>query len=115
MKVCFDGIGKEVMTFTVNGTSPAAAGCGVVLSGNGEVKAASANGAFAGICLDTGDGFASVQLRGVVTCKFSGSKAPTVGFCKLAAAADGVTAAVTGNSYLVLAVDNGAGTVTFMM
>lgn len=115
MKVSFEGIGKEVMTFLVSGTAPVKTGCGVALSGNGEVKAADANTPFAGICLHSSGDFAAVQTRGVVTCEYSGSSVPAVGYGKLAAAEQGVTVHTGGREYLVLAVDTGAKTVTFVL
>lgn len=114
MKVSFEGIGQEIMTFTVNEAAPAA-GNAVVLSGNGEVQQAGTGSAFIGICKSVCDGFAAIQTRGVVTCAYTGSTAPAVGYGKLAAAKDSVSVNNAGREYLILAVDSTAKTVTFVL
>lgn len=116
MKVSFEGIGEQVVTFLNNQTNAAAAGDPVCLSGNGEVKAAAADGAFAGICIGGDKEYAAVQLQGVVTREYTGTTAPTVGYVKLAAAADGkVSVGNAGREYLVLSVDTTAKSVTFIL
>lgn len=115
MKVSFDGIGSLVMTFMNNKTAPAALNGPVAMSGNGEVKAAPADAAIVGVCVGGDKECAAVQMRGVVTCTYTGT-APAVGYAALAAAADGKVAAKSGSrEFPVLAVDTTAKTVTFVL
>ena len=66
------------------------------------------------IAAGSDNGYASVQLIGAVTAVYSGS-APAVGYSKLASDGAGVKASDSGREYLVLAVDEAASTVTFLM
>lgn len=116
MKVSFEGIGEQIVTFLNNQTNGASAGDMVCLSGNGEVKAAAADAMFAGVCVGGDEEYAAVQLQGVVTRGYTGTTAPTVGYVKLTAAAGGkVSVGDTGREYLVLAVDTTAKNVTFVL
>ena len=116
MKVSFEGIGKAVMTFANNEASPAAIGGCVTMAANGEVKAAASGGVFCGVCVSADGGFAAVQTGGVVTCAYSGSTAPSVGYGKLASGGTGSVAVNTsGREYLILAVDTTGKTVTFVL
>lgn len=114
MKVSFDGIGQEVVTFAVNEGAPAEAGRAVEMSGSGEVKAAEAGAPFMGICKQVRGGFAAVQTRGAVTCAYAGEN-PVVGYGKLAAAENGVAVNGAGREYLILSVDAAEQTVTFVL
>lgn len=115
MNVSFDGIGSQVMTFLNDTAAPAAAGTPVSMSGSGKVQAAAVDSVFMGVCAAGDKEYVAVQTAGVVTCAYSGT-APTVGYNKLAAAKDGsVAAKSTGREYLILAVDDTAGTVTFVL
>lgn len=116
MKVCFDGIGEQVVTFLNDTSAPCAAGDAVALSASGTVKKAAADAVFCGICLGGDGDCAAVQLGGVVTREYTGTTAPSLGYDKLVAAADGkVSAKSTGREYLVLTVDTTAKTVTFVL
>ena len=116
MKVSFEGIGEVVMTFANNETAPAAAGDCVAMAANGEVKAAASGAVFCGVCVGADSGFAAVQTGGVVTCAYSGSTAPAVGYGKLASGSDGTVAVNTsGREYVILAVDTTGKTVTFVL
>lgn len=113
MKVSFEGIGEQVISFAAE--SGVSAGLPVKLSANGTVAAADSGGRFMGVCIAAEDGFAEVRTAGYVELKYSGT-APAVGYANLAADADGkVKAASTGGEYLVLKVDSAAGTVGFIM
>lgn len=104
------------MTISMNGfgaayaTLEAAAGLepGIVaLSGNRKVDAAAAGKAFAGVAVSVRDGLALVQLSGVCRLPYTGTTAPTVGYCKLVAdGAGGIKVADTGRELLVTAVDS---------
>lgn len=116
MKVSFEGIGKTVMTFANNQSSPAAAGDCVAMSASGEVKAAASGAVLCGVCVGADSGFAAVQTDGVVTSAYSGSTAPAVGYGKLASGGSGTVAVnASGREYLILAVDTTAKTVTFVL
>lgn len=114
MKVCFDGIGKQVVTFLNDTAAPAKYGDEVAMSGSGTVKQVT-DGGFIGVCLGGDTECVAVQVRGVVTREYTGT-APAVGYDKLVAAAEGkVSAKSTGREYLVLAVDETGKTVTFVL
>ena len=116
MNVSFKGIGEMAVTFKTTGTVKI--GDPVKLSANGTVTACSEDDRFCGIVLFTsGDGFATVQLKGYTVAEYSGS-APSVGFGYLLADGDGgvaVDADKTGDEYLIIEVDTTAGTVGFYM
>ena len=115
MKVSFEGIGEEVMTFVNDETTPAAAGDMVKLSGNGMVQAAASGEVFCGVCVAGDEAFVAVQTKGVAVKAYDGS-APAVGYCKLASAGEGkVMVSDADREYLVLEVNTGSGTVTFVL
>lgn len=102
MKVSFEGIGDQIVSF-VKG-SGAEKGVFVKLGASSTVAAA-----------DDGDCFADVQLKGSVTCAYTGT-APEVGFVKLVSAGGGsVKKDNGGREYLVLKVDTAASTLSFIM
>jgi len=115
MNVSFEGIGSQVMTFLNDPAALAVPGDPVCMSANAQVKQAPADSAFIGVCLSGDEEYTAVQLRGVVTCPYTGT-APKVGTASLAAAAEGkVTAKAGGREALVLSVDTAAQTVTFVL
>jgi hypothetical protein len=112
MSVSFGGFHNETATFKVK--AEAEKGTPVIISENGTVQAAGDGDVFCGI-IDNCDGsYASVQIYGEATAKYSGT-APALGYTNLAASGVGVKASETGREYLVLSVDSTAGTVTFLM
>ena len=64
MKVSYEGVAEQVVTFQVDGASNPAVQVGTVvaLSGNGTVKACPASTAPAGVVLGVKDGLAAVQV-----------------------------------------------------
>lgn len=114
MRVSYEGIGQWAATFACG---QVAEGQMVKISGGGAVNACAAGDGFCGQVLSVGrdGGACAVALGGMVTAAFSGT-APTLGWCGLTADANGgVQAASTGRSYLVVDVDETAGTVTFAL
>lgn len=112
MKVSFEGIGEQVVSFAANGEVK---GAFVKLSANGTVAACSAAENFMGFCINAEDGFADVMTHGYITCPYTGT-APVVGYSQLTADTAGkVKTAQTGREYLVLDVDTAAKTVGFIM
>lgn len=114
MKVSFEGIGEQVLSF--NKASDVSAGALVKMSTNSTVKACSAGDRFMGVCIAAGDSFAEVKTAGYVELGYT-DDAPTVGYAKLAASTAGKVKTVTsgGAEYLVIKVDTTAGTVGFIM
>lgn len=107
MKYSFEGIGGWSATFT---TDNAQEGQTVKLSGNGAVSACNAGENFCGVAEAVRNGYCGVQMSGLACVKYSGT-APTPGEVKLAADGQGgVSTASSGNSYLVVAVDEAAET-----
>ena len=113
MKVSFEGVGEQVLSFEkANGTDK---GLFVKVSANNTVAACAAGENFVGYCIDTAGGFAVVKIHGYIEVGYTGT-APTVGFVKLAADANGkVKKADTGREYLAIKVDSAAATVGFIM
>lgn len=116
MKVSFEGIGENVVTFYNSQSNAAAAGNAVKMSGNGEVGACSDGDRIAGLCLSSDGDYAAVQICGYVSMPYTGA-APSAGFAKLSAA--GVSAlkvdGTNGAEKLVIDVDASAKTVGFML
>ena len=113
MNIASKGFAEQILT--LQSASAITAGVPVKLTDNYTVAAASADDAFCGVLLSCRDNLCAVQLKGSITMPYSGT-APTVGAGILAAAADGkVTAAESGTSVLILAVDTTASTVTFIL
>ena len=76
MKVSFEGIGDQIVSF-VKG-SGAEKGVFVKLGASSTVAAANDGDCFVGLCVHADGGFAEVQLKGSVTCAYTGT-APEVG------------------------------------
>nr|WP_326186007.1 hypothetical protein [uncultured Oscillibacter sp.] len=115
MRGSYEGIGRWAATFACGKVEE---GQVVKVSGGGKVSACAAGEAFCGQVLSVGrdGGACAVALGGLATAAWSGDAAPTVGWCGLAAdGAGGVQAAAAGRSYLVVDVDETAGTVTFVL
>lgn len=74
---------------------------------------------FHGVCLWHKDNTATLQVKGFVTVPYSGTTAPTVGYCEMVADGNGcvkVASDVAGNvKRLVVAVDTTAQKVTFLL
>lgn len=110
MKVSFEGMGEQVVTFEAATTGAAAvtAGKPVVITENGTVSASSKTGDVpAGVALSVSGGYAAVQVAGYVTLPCAA--ALTVGYQHIQLDASGkVTAATTGGrGALVLHVEDG--------
>ncbi|MBO5230665.1 MAG: hypothetical protein J6B52_04540 [Clostridia bacterium] len=112
MSVSFGGFNSNTATFKT--AADLENGCPVKISESNTVEACANGEAFCGIAAGSDNGYASVQLIGAVTAVYSGS-APAVGYSKLASDGAGVKASDSGREYLVLAVDEAASTVTFLM
>ncbi len=111
MSVSFSGFNKNTATFRV--TEDIAKNSPVKMSENNTVAVCNSE-AFCGIAQESDGGYAAVQLSGTVTMPYTGG-APEIGFSKLAGSGDKVTASDNGREYLVVAVDETAQTVTFLM
>lgn len=112
MSVSFGGFNSNTATFKT--AADIENGCPVKISESNTVEACADGEAFCGIAINSDGGYASVQLSGAVTAAYSGS-APEVGYSKIASDSTGVKASDGGREYLVLAVDESASTVTFLM
>lgn len=111
MSVSFGGFHNETATFKV--TEEIAKGTPVKISDNATVAACADGDTFCGILANGDNAYAAVQIYGGVTAKYSGT-APELGYAALVAGADGVKAGGD-REYLVISVDETAGTVTFLM
>lgn len=135
MTVSFEGIGENVITFYNAGENAAEAGYPVKLSGNGEVSKAGDGEAFIGIARAADADFAAVQTAGYLKAAYSGT-VPAVGGVRLIADGEGAVKAdvgltdtvtvdeteydttgvtYTGRRYVVVDVDEAAGTVGFIL
>lgn len=112
MSVSFGGFNENTATFKSNGDI--AAGAAVKMSDSNTVSACADGDAFCGFAVECSGGYASVQLSGAVTANYTGT-APEVGYTALASDGEGVKASADGREYLVVAVDETAMTVTFIM
>lgn len=112
MSVSFGGFNENTATFKT--TEEIAKGTAVKMSDSGTVTPCADGDIFCGIANDASGGYVSVQLSGAVTVKFSGS-APEAGYANLVCGSDGVKADGSGREYLVVAVNETASTVTFIM
>lgn len=102
MNLKFSGFNENVLTFEYTGTlNP---GDLVKMSASAKVTKATANGEFIGVCVNTRNGYASVQTAGYVEFKKSGTV--NVGYNKLVAASDAVKTAESGIDRLVIYVDD---------
>lgn len=112
MSVSFGGFNANTATFKTG--AELEGGCSVKISESNTVAACADGDAFCGFVINGEGGYASVQLSGAVTAVYSGTK-PALGYTKLASDGKGVKAATSGREYLVIAVDETAKTVTFLM
>lgn len=114
-KVSFEGIGELAATFYHDDATKAEL---VTMSGNNRVKDCASGATFIGICTNVNALTAQVQLHGYVQLPYTGSTAPSVGYCRLAANGSGgvsVAGSSTGREYLVLDVDTTDAVVGFML
>lgn len=109
MKYSYEGIGAWSATF--DAASPVE-GQVVKLDASGAAAPCSSGDVFCGVCSAVRNGVCGVQLDGLCTVSYSGTTAPTVGYCTLTADGSGGVSVVTtgGRSYLVAAVDSTAAT-----
>ncbi len=112
MSVSFSGFNENTATFKAN--EEIQGGAPVKMSESDTVAACASGEVFCGFAVECSGGYASVQLSGTVTAAYSGT-APEVGYAMLASEGEGVTVSDSGREYLVIAVDEAASTVTFLM
>lgn len=113
MKVSFEGIGEQLLSFNAAGGTEK--GKLVKISANNTVAPCSAGDKFAGVCVKANGDFADVMTAGYVELSYTGS-APALGFAKLVSADDGkVKTDAVGREYLVIMVDTAASAVGFIM
>lgn len=112
MSVSFGGFNSNTATFKT--AADLESGCPVKISESNTVAACADGDVFCGFVVDGEGGYASVQMSGAVTAAYTGT-APAVGYAKIASDGTGVKASDSGREYLVLAVDETASTVTFLM
>ena len=105
MKLSYEGIGAWSATFA---TETAVAGQVVKMSGTETVAACADGEAFCGVARNVRNGVCAVQLGGLTEVAYSGG-APAVGQATLVANGQGgVRTNASGQSVLVIAVDEGA-------
>ena len=105
MKVSFEGIGENIVTFYNSKTNPAAVGVPVKMSAACEAAKCGDGERFFGVAVAGDSEFAAVQTKGYVEMPYTGT-VPAVGFGKLAAdAAGGVKTADAGSEFLIVDVD----------
>lgn len=113
MNVSLNGFNSKNATFISSSVSK---GDLVSMSANNTVSAAAANAVFCGVCIDSRDGYATVQLCGYCKIPYTGT-APAVGYASLVS--DGAGAAKTassgGRSVLVTDVDTTAKTIGIIL
>ena len=117
MKVSFDGIDSTYVTFyadsTVLNDAP------VKMVENDTVGKCEKSDSMIGKAIDVVDGdYAVVQTRGFITCNYSGSTPPTIGFCSLCADGNGgveVDSSGSAPKYRVINVDTQEQTVGFFI
>lgn len=112
MSVSFGGFNSNIATFKT--AEELESGCSVKISESDTVSACADGDVFCGFVVNGEGGYASVQLSGVVTAPYTGT-APEVGYAMLASDGSGVKASESGREYLVIAADETAKTVTFLM
>ena len=114
MKVSFEGIGEQLISFAAaNGTTKNEF---VKLSASGTLAKCSADDVFMGYCVKTGAGFADVMTHGYIEVGYVGQTAPTLGYDTLTAAGSGkVQADDDGREYLIIKVDTTNAVVGFIM
>ena len=110
MNVSFEEIGRMAVTFAQNGC-----GAGEVckVAGSGAVAPCGAGEKFCGVVEGVRNGYAAVQVAGFAQVRFSGSLSE--GYVNLCADGNGGVKAGSGREYLVVAVDENAGTAIIML
>lgn len=112
MSVSFGGFNSNCVTFKT--AAELENGCSVKISESDTVSACADGESFCGFAMNADNGYACVQLSGAVKAKYSGN-APALGYATLVSDGNGVKASENGREYLVIAVDENNGTVTFLM
>lgn len=113
MSISFGGYNYNSLTF-YNETA-IDAGYPVRIYKSETVEKAPDGEAFHGVVVSSDNKYASVQVNGVVTMSYTGT-APSVGYNGLASNGEGgVKVSSSGREYLIVATDEAAGTVTFLM
>lgn len=114
MKVSFEGIGEEVITFEAQ--AGVEAGKTVELSANGTVAPCTDGSVPCGVAVSVRDGAAAVAVAGYCRVKYSGA-VPNVGYTLLAADASGGVKAMAsgGRQLLVTDVDKQTGTIGIIL
>lgn len=105
MAISFKAIGQQQVSFLAASTAEAGKVC--KMSGNGTVDVCAAGENFCGMITSVRSGIACVSIAGYMELPYSGEDAPTLGYCALAADADGGVKAVKtgGRNVLVVSVD----------
>ena len=112
MSISFHGIGQVCATFLGSNINE---GHVVKMSASGTVAACSDGDSFCGVAACCKDDACSVQVDGFATIGYSGT-APAAGWNNLSAnGSGGVKVTADGRSYLVIAVDTNAKTVTIKL
>ena len=112
MSVSFRGFNENSATFMT--TKDMEKGTPVKMSASDTVAPCSNGDAFCGVVNISSGSYASVQLSGAVTAKYTGT-APSAGYTKLVSGATGVKTGENGREYLVVSVDTVNSTVTFLL
>ena len=110
MNVSFEEIGRLAVTFGHEGCE---GGQVCKVSGSGTVVPCAAGDKFCGIVEGVRGDYAAVQVAGFVEVAYSGSVA--LGYVNLCADGNGGVKAGEGREYLVVSVDENAGTAIFML
>ena len=115
MKVSFEGIGENIVTFYNSKASSATAGVPVKMSGACETAKCVDGERFFGVAVAGDSEFAAVQTKGYVEMPYSGT-APGVGFGKRAAdTKGGVKTDANGGEFLIVDVDATNSVVGFIL
>ena len=110
MNVSFEEIGRLAVTFAQSGCQ---GGQVCKVSANGTVAPCAAGDKFCGVVEGVRGGVAAVQVAGFATVAVSGSVG--VGYVSLCADGQGGVKAGQGREYLVVSVDENAGTAVIML
>ena len=110
MNVSFEEIGRMAVTFAQSGCEN---GQVCKVSENGTVAPCAAGEKFCGIVEGVRGGFAAVQVAGFAEVKYTGTM--SLGYVNLCANGQGGVKAGSGREYLVVSVDENAGTATIML
>lgn len=102
--ISLKGFNQQIVTMKKSGTPTVNAPA--VLSANYTAAAASADATFIGIISSVNDETVGVQMTGYVESSYTGTTAPTRGYCTLAAnGSGGVKVASSGRTVIVTNVD----------